>query len=206
MNIKDAAFELGQNLKNIHGIEAVILFGSAAKDEMHKKSDIDIFLMFNSKDRNPEIGEDGQEVQKIAVKIEDKYRLQNPFSFVFFNRNEPIDSDFLWEVVKDGTILYCKPELILGQKEFLKPAAFISYTYGDIPQKDKMFVKRQLYGYRVKTKHKNKEYISEREGIVNKYGKKIGRATFIIDAGKTDEILELFDERRVKYNLTKIWI
>jgi predicted nucleotidyltransferase len=206
MNIKDAAFELGQNLKNIYGIEAVILFGSAAKDEMHKKSDIDIFLMFNSKDRNPEIGEEGQEVQKIAVKIEDKYRLQNPFSFVFFNRNEPIDSDFLWEVVKDGTILYCKPELILGQKEFLKPAAFISYTYGDIPQKDKMFVKRQLYGYRVKTKHKNKEYISEREGIVNKYGKKIGRATFIIDAGKTVEILELFEERRVKYNQTKIWI
>jgi hypothetical protein len=34
--------------------------------------------------------------------------------------------------------------------------------------------------YRVKKEHKGKEYISEREGIVSKYWKKIGRATFII--------------------------
>lgn len=206
MNIKDAAFELAQNLKEIQGIEAVILFGSAVKGEMHKKSDIDIFLMFNLPNKNPEIGEEGLEAQRIAIKIENKYKLQNPFSFVFFNRGESIDSDFLWEVVKDGITLYCKPELILGQKEFLKPAALISYTYGNIPQKNKMYVKRQLYGYKVKKKHKNKEYTSEREGIVSKYGKKLGRATFIVEAKKTDEILKLFEEKGVKYNLTKIWI
>lgn len=206
MNIKDAAFELAQNLKEIQGIEAVILFGSAVKGEMHKKSDIDIFLMFNLPNKNPEIGEEGREAQRIAIKIENKYKLQNPFSFVFFNRGESIDSDFLWEVVKDGITLYCKPELILGQKEFLKPAALISYTYGNIPQKNKMYIKRQLYGYKVKKKHKNKEYISEREGIVSKYGKKLGRATFIVEAKKTDEILKLFEEKGVKYSLTKIWI
>ncbi|MDP3035839.1 MAG: nucleotidyltransferase domain-containing protein [Methanobacteriaceae archaeon] len=201
----DAAFELAQSLKYIPNIDAVILFGSTVRDELHKKSDIDIFLMFDSPN-NPEIGEEGLEAQKIAVKIENKYNLQNPFSFVFFNRKESADSDFLWEVVKDGITLYCKTDLILGQKEFLKPAAFISYTYGDILPKDKMFVKRQLYGYRVKKKHKDKEYISEREGIVSKYGKKMGRATFIIEAKKVDEILLLFDEKKVKYSLTKIWI
>jgi predicted nucleotidyltransferase len=200
-----AAFELAQNLKDIPHIEAVILFGSAVKDELHKKSDIDIFLMFDSPD-NPEIGEEGLQAQKIAVKIENKYNLKNPFSFVFFNRRESIDSDFLWEVAKDGITLYCKSELILGQKEFLKPAAFISYAYGDIPPKDKMYVKRQLYGYKVKKKHKNKEYVSEREGIISKYGKKMGRATFIIEAKKVDEILLLFDEKKIKYSLTKIWI
>jgi len=205
MNIKNAAFELSQNLKNIKYIEAVILFGSAVKGEMHKKSDIDIFLMFNSPN-NPEIGEEGKEAQKIAIKIGNKYNLKNPFSFVFFNKGESIDSDFLWEVVKEGITLYCKPELILGKKKFLKPAALISYTYGKIPQKDKMFVKRQLYGYKVKKKHKNKEYISKREGIIKEYGKKMGRATFIIEAKKTDEILKLLDEKGVKYSLTKIWI
>lgn len=206
MNIEKAAFELAHNLKEIQNLEAVFLFGSAVKGELHKKSDIDIFLMFNSPDRNPEIEEEGKKAQKIAFKIENKYNLKNPFSFVFFNKGESIDSDFLWEVVKDGITLYCKPEIIVGQEEFLKPAALISYTYGEIPQKDKMFVKRQLYGYKVKKKYKNKEYINEREGIVSKYGKKSGRATFIIEAKKTDEILELFDERKVKYSLTKIWL
>jgi len=43
MNIEKAAFELAHNLRDMQNLEAVILFGSAVKDEMHKKSDIDIF-------------------------------------------------------------------------------------------------------------------------------------------------------------------
>lgn len=206
MSIKEAAYELAQNLKDIKGTEAVILFGSAVKDEMHKKSDIDILLLFNLPNKNPEIGKEGQEAQKKAIKIENKYNLQNPFSFVFYNKGEKIDSDFLWEVAKDGITLYCKPELILGQKESLKPAALISYNFGDIPQKDKMYVKRQLYGYKVKKVYKDKKYVSEKEGIVTKHGKKIGRATFIIEAKNSDEILKLFDERKVKYSFNKIWL
>ncbi|MGZ7068048.1 MAG: GIY-YIG nuclease family protein [Methanobacterium sp.] len=111
-----------------------------------------------------------------------------------------------WEIVKDGKTLYSNPELILGQKEFLEPAALISYNFGEIPQKDKMYVKRQLYGYRVKKVYKDKKYVSEKEGIVSKHGKKIGRAAFIIEAKNTDEIMKLFDERKVKYSLNKIWL
>lgn len=44
------------------------------------------------------------------------------------NRDGNLDSDFLWEVAKDGIVLYSRPELLLGQKENLKTAAFISYT------------------------------------------------------------------------------
>lgn len=205
MSIRNAAVELAQNLKNLPDLEAIILFGSAVKEEMHKKSDIDILLVFDSPG-NPEIGEEGKEAQKTAIEIENKYSLKNPFSFVFFNLGESIDSDFLWEVTKDGEILYCKTEMVLGRKDFLKPAAFISYTYGEIPAKDKMFVKRQLYGYKVKKKHKNKEYISEKEGIISKYGKKMGRATFIIAAKKVDDIIRLFEEKHVKYNMARIWI
>ncbi len=205
MSIRNAALELAQNLKNLPDLEAIILFGSAVKEEMHKKSDIDILLVFDSPG-NPEIDEEGKEAQKTAIEIENKYSLKNPFSFVFFNLGESIDSDFLWEVTKDGEILYCKTEMVLGREDFLKPAAFISYTYGEIPAKDKMFVKRQLYGYKVKKKHKNKEYISEKEGIISKYGKKMGRATFIIAAKKVDDVIRLFEEKHVKYNMVRIWI
>jgi hypothetical protein len=40
-----------------------------------------------------------------------------------------------------------------------------------------MFVKRKLYGYKVKSVHEGKEYVNEGKGIILQYGKKMGRAT-----------------------------
>lgn len=205
MNIKTTAFELAQKLGEMDTLKEAILFGSAARDEMHKKSDIDILLIFDTKN-DPELGEEGNQVHKIAGEIEKIRNMENPFSFVFMDKNESLDSEFLWEVAKDGIVLYARPELILGQKENLKPAAFISYSFGDIPAKDKMFIKRKLFGYKVKSVHKDKEYVNEGKGIVQEHGKKMGRATFLIDIAHVDDILSLFREKKVKYKLSKIWM
>lgn len=205
MNIKEFAFELAQKLGEIDSLDMVILFGSASRDEMHKKSDVDILLLFDT-EGDPELDDQGKLVHQIAGEIEKKHNMDNPFSFVFMNRNEKLDSEFLWEVAKDGIVLYTHPELIIGKKDNLNPAALISYSFGNIPPKNKMYVKRRLYGYQVKSTHKGKEYLSKGKGIIEKYGKKMGRATFIIDSKHVDEILDLFTEKKVKYKLTKIWI
>ncbi len=205
MNVLTAAVELAQEIRTIPTLEAAILFGSAARGEMHKKSDVDILLIFNT-GHNPEIGEEGKIVHRYAGMIEESYKLENPFSFVFINRGESVDSDFLWEVAKNGIVLYCRPERIVGKEAYLKPALVVSYGFPDIPQKDKMFIKRRLYGYRVSTVHKGKEYISKKDGLVNQYGKKIGKAVFLIDVGKSDEIIKLFDSKDVMYSITKVWI
>ncbi|MDP3066711.1 MAG: nucleotidyltransferase domain-containing protein [Methanobacteriaceae archaeon] len=205
MNIRECAFELAQKLGEIPSLETAILFGSAAREEMHKKSDIDILLLFDA-ENDPELGGEGEKVHKIAGEIEKKYKMENPFSFVFMNKKDNLDSDFIWEAAKDGIVLFSRPELILGQKENLKPNAFISYAFQDIPPKDKMYVKRKLYGYVVKSVHNGKEYLSEGKGIVSLHGKKMGRATILIEAPYVDEILELFRERNVKYKLSRVWV
>jgi len=206
-NVVPAAVELAQSLRGIPTLEAVILFGSAATGEMHKKSDIDLLLLFSA-DHNPETGDEGKLVYKRAREIEQAHKLENPFSFVFVNRGEEVDSTFLWEVAKDGHVLYCTPESILGRVELghLKPAVFISYALSKMPPKDRMYIDRQLYGYTVRKVHKGKEYVSEREGLIPRYGKKLGRATFIIDAQKSDDVLRLFNEKGVMYTVTKIWV
>jgi len=205
MKAKYAALELAQKLREIGYLEAIILFGSAARDEMHKKSDIDILLLFNSP-HNPETGEEASMVHRMAGEIEMEYKLENSFSFVFMNRGEKLDSDFLWEVARDGMMLYCKVEKLLGQEEYLKPMALISYQFKGMAPKDKMYVKRRLYGYQVRKNIEGKEYLSEGKGIVTEDGRKIGRATFMIDAEKSKEIIELFEGRGVKYSIRKIWV
>ncbi|NYB53055.1 MAG: nucleotidyltransferase domain-containing protein [Methanobacteriaceae archaeon] len=205
MNVEVISFELARKLSKISSLEAVVLFGSAARGEMHKKSDIDILLYFDA-DHDPEIGEEGRLVHKLAGEVEKKYHMDNPFSFVFMNKNENIDSEFLWEVAKDGVVLYALPSRILGKEDYLKPSAFISYSFKGLPARDKMFVKRRLYGYQVKSIHGGKEYFNEGKGIVQEQGKKMGRATFLIDASHVDEVLELFHEKNVQYKIIKVWV
>ena len=203
--VLSAALDLAQKIKAIPTLEAIILFGSAATGEMHKKSDVDLYLLFNA-DHDPEAGEEGKVVHRAAGEIEHSYKLENPFSFVFVNRGEAVNSEFLWEVAKDGIMLYCRPEKVLGTKEYLKPAVFISYTFGGILQKDKMYVGRKLYGYKARLTYKGKEYVIEREGLITQYGKRLGRGTFIIDARKSDDVIRLFNEKSVTYTITKVWV
>ncbi len=204
VNVLHAALEFAQIGKEIPTLEAIILFGSAAAGELHKKSDIDLLLVFDTA-TTPETGDEAKAIYRHAGEIERKYKLENPFSFVFLNRGEGIDADFLWEVTKNGFVLYLKPESVIGRREFLTPSLLFSYSFQGILPKDQMFVNRRLYGYRSKTVHKQKEYINERPGLVQLYGKKLGRAAFIIDARKSDDVRRLFDERGILYTTAKTW-
>lgn len=204
VNALHAALEFAQIGKEIPTLQAIILFGSAAVGEVHKKSDIDLLLVFDTA-TTPETGDEAKSIYRHAAEIERKYKLENPFSFVFLNRGEGIDADFLWEVTKSGFVLYLKAESVIGRREFLTPSLIFSYSFQSIQPKDQMYVNRRLYGYQSKTVHKGKEYVNERPGLVQLYGTKLGRAVFIIDARKSDEVRRLFDERGILHKALKMW-
>jgi len=194
-----------QAIRSLPALEAVILFGSAATGEVHKKSDIDLLLLFNA-DHNPELGDEAKQVHARAGEIERAYELENPFSFVFANRGEDVDTDFLWEVARDGLLLYGKPERLLSRDEHLTPMLIISYDLRELPRKDRVYVERKLYGYHARPIYKEKEYAIEREGLVTRYGRRLGRGAFMIDARNSERALRLLDERRVKHTAIKAWI
>lgn len=196
-----------QAIRALPALEGVILFGSAATGEVHKKSDIDLLLLFTA-DHNPELGDEAKLVHARAGEIERAYELENPFSFVFANRGEDVDTDFLWEVARDGLLLYGKPERLLSTSsdEHLTPMLVISYDLSGLPRKDRVFVERKLYGYRARPIYKEKEYAIERKGLVTQYGRRLGRGAFMIDARNSERALRLLDERRVKHTAIKAWI
>ncbi|MGA3359022.1 MAG: nucleotidyltransferase domain-containing protein [Halobacteriota archaeon] len=194
-----------QAIRSIPTLEAVILFGSAATGEVHKKSDIDLLLLFNA-DHNPELGDEAKLVHTRAGEVERAYELVNPFSFVFANRGEDLDTDFLWQVARDGLLLYGKPERLLGSDEYFTPMLVVSYDLSDLPRKDRVYVERKLYGYRARPTYKEKEYAIEREGLVTQYGRRLGRGAFMIDARSSEMALHLLDERKVKHTAIKAWI
>ena len=127
--IKLVIIDFIDNADRIPDLECAILFGSAIKNELHKKSDIDILLIFDSKG-NPEVDDHSLIVHKIAAEIEQKRKSDYSFSFVIMNKSDKkIDSDFLWNVAKEGIIIWGLPEskVFTTQSKDMKPRALFNY-------------------------------------------------------------------------------
>ncbi|MFQ6072761.1 MAG: nucleotidyltransferase family protein [Methanosarcinales archaeon] len=197
------------NAHKIKNLVGVILFGSLVKGDFHKKSDIDMLLLFDT-DGNPEVGEELSSAQRVASEIAIKYDLDNSFAFVCANINnmQEIDTDFLYEVARTGFLIWGKPQFMFFKelKEMLSPMTLVNYTTKGLNERDKTIVYRFLYGYRVKKKVNGKEYINQKDGIVDLFGEKLGKGVFLIRAEKLEEILNIFNQYKVLYKYRKVWI
>ena len=194
--------------EDIPNLEVVVLFGSAVKNEFHKKSDIDLLLLFNSK-RNPEIGDEGKIAHKIASEILSKHNIPHSFSFVMENMNDPhLDTEFLRTIAKEGMIIWALPEtkILKRNKHHMKPATIFSYSLSSLAPKDKMAVHRALYGYKVEKTVKGKDYCSEKKGIVDKHGEKLGDGVIMVPSRLADTVIMTFKLHNVDYKKKEIWI
>lgn len=178
----------------IPNLIGVVLFGSAVTGDVSKKSDIDLLLVFDT-NHNPEIGKEAEISRGIASSISIKYDLAYPFSFVFVNKKDmkEIEPDFLWNVSREGILIWGKPEDILmkGPHPSLEPMVLIKYSVKDLNEKDKRRLLRMLY--------------TSKKKLIDKENERIGPGTILINARKFDELKEVLDEFNVKYSVKKIW-
>lgn len=201
--IKPAVIDFVSRASEIPYLEQIILFGSAVTGEFHTKSDIDVLVVMDVE--NPEFSEGATMAHRIASDIAKKHKLGHSFSMVFVQPSfTDIDTDFLWQVAREGIIIWGKPSV--AAQETLEPWILISYTLKDMSPKHKMAVHRALYGYKVEKKVGDKVYLNEREGMVNKIGEKLGEAVVMVPARKADQILAALDEYGTTYSLKKIWM
>ncbi len=186
--------EFIERAEEIPNLIGVVLFGSAVTGDVSKKSDIDLMLIFDT-DHNPEVGMETETTHKISSEISIKYDLAHPFSFVFVNKRniEEIDPDFLWNVSKEGILIWGKAEDILMKEPHpsLKPMVLIRYSAIGLRERDRRGLFRRLYA----AKHR----------IVEKKDR-LGPGIILIEAERFDGIKNLFDDYKVKYSVKKIWV
>lgn len=179
----------------IPNLIGVVLYGSAITADISKKSDIDLLLITKSK-HNPEIGEEANVAHKITSEISKKHNLKYPFSLTFYNmrQEEEIETDFLWEICKDGIVLWSNPKFILSKniKDILSAKLICIYSFKGLEEKNKRAIIRKLY------KSKSK--------LINENEEKLAPGVLLIDSKKESKLIELFDKYGVKnYKIKKIW-
>lgn len=106
-------------ISRIPSLLCVVLYGSTVRDELHAKSDIDVFLLFDT-DHNPELGQELSMVSRICVEAAMRTDSYYDFSCVLSNvaELETMDPGYLEHIVNEGIVIWARPQLIAPLSRF----------------------------------------------------------------------------------------
>ncbi len=192
---------------DVPNLKAAILFGSVVTGEFRRKSDIDILLLFDT-DHNPELGPEAEATLELAAEIAERYDLAHSFSFVVENlRDSTLDPHFLWQVAREGVVIWADPALVLVSESQprLEPALLVTYSTKGMTSRDKGALHRALYGYRVEKKAGDKIYVSERRGLIDRMARRLGPGVVIVPARIADRLIGLLEKHGASYTTMKVW-
>ena len=181
------------NLKEKESIEKIILFGSAARNEATKESDVDIFI---------EVKKENKKLRSEILKILESFyksresllfkseKIDNKISLIIGKLNEWRDLEK--SIESTGIVLYGKyvPSGIDGKK-------YVVVFWDNIGKNRGAFLNR-IYGVKIKGKH----YM----GLIEKLGgKKLGKSSMMMPVENKDEILKLIKIYKVNAKIIEIY-
>ncbi len=193
--------------QQIPHLRCAVLFGSTVTGEFRKKSDIDILLVFET-DHDPEFGPEAEAALRVSSLLADKYDLAHSLSFIYANLREPnLDPHFLWQVAKEGIVIWGDPTLLLEAmaRTRAEPGLLVTYSTQGLDSATKGALHRTLYGYQVTKRVRGKEYHSARQGLLAQAGRRIAPGALLISAKAAEPLLLWLNTHKVPHTATKVW-
>lgn len=192
----DISSFLIQKTKRKEEIKQIILFGSVAREEAEKTSDIDIFI---------DITKDNEKIKKELNENLDKFmgstKVKNYWKLLGIENNINLVIGKLseWElessIIANGITLYgkFKPEVKKGQHKTL-------FVWENVkPNNKRVLFNKQLLGY----KQNNKQY----EGLLQKYnGERLGKGCILTPLEHSVIFHKLFKKYRISVRIKKLVI
>lgn len=184
-----------QNLKDVSKIKSIILFGSAARGEAEKNSDVDIFIDILNNEEETE-----KETNKIIDKFYDSIKFKNYWKLLNI-KNEinvivgKIDEWKLKDTMLGNSIILYQayaPKLENGKSRVI-------LSWGNIkPNSRRVMLNKNIFGY----KHYGKFY----EGLLQKYkGEKLGANVIITDIQNLNLFLKTFHRLRAPVKILRVF-
>lgn len=187
---KEIVFEFAKKASDLDNVLYVFLFGSVAKEEADRRSDIDLCVIISNSDR--------KKISSIALDLEKKY--DKNIQLVISKNFTKLDNYFIKQLFKEGILLYAKKPIIKLKDIMVEEVTLFSFSLENLDQSEKMKVKRILYGYSTSKKKDKKIYKSFSKGLIKELnGSVIGRGAILIPIKNTKHIEKVFNEKRIKF-------
>lgn len=187
--LRKLAAKLAAEASTIEGLTSIILYGSYARGNHHRKSDVDLLLIFKDEEalRKAEdkiqklygISDATLSIETLTLNRIEEYAQSNPYLF----RN----------ILKEGIVVYASPPLKIKLREALNGwlKVLITYEMMELPTHIKKRVDRILYGVKHKGKSVCKGIISEEE--------RIGRGALLLNPEKAEKVKEILEKHGAKH-------
>ena len=190
----EIATEFAEKIKDIKGILQIILFGSVAFSEDTLRSDIDIAIIHNRKDKF--------DIMKEVNRFKNE-KIQT----TFLNINELYkETELVGALSGEGLLLYGRPIKLKIDKLELKSKTILVYNLGNLKQTEKVKLNRALSGSISKSKNGAKVYITKVKGLTKEPGiEKLTKSCILADRNKRFKLINLFKRFNVTYKEVPIW-
>lgn len=172
-------------------VRSIILFGSFARGDYRKDSDIDIFIDTLDKDNLNELV--NESLKEFELKAEKSWHIKgvrNAIQPIVDNLELDKWSELKNEINLYGKVLFGAP-FSADRKE--RRSALIEYDISKLKQKDKMRIIRKLYGY--KTMQRKKMYVHK--GIIQDLnGEKVANG-ILLPAENNKKAMNILKENKI---------
>lgn len=182
-------------------IRHVILFGSVARGDFEKGSDVDIFINApeDAAGKLEPLLKDSE--KRFQVFVEKKWALlgiEMPIRYIIGDLETYRWKEIKSEIISTGVVLYGKYEAI---KEGIRPYLLFTYSAGGLRPKDNMKLRRKLFGYRIKKKREYAQsgYVAETGGL------RLG-ACILVPPERAEEMRKIFSKFRITPEIREIWM
>jgi len=190
------SFILKSKLLNNYQIKEIILFGSVARKEADKNSDIDLFININNE-------KEENKIKKIINKELEKF-YKSKFYEIWELKN--IKNQFKikigildkWKlkrsIISDGIVLYGKYK---SYPKKIKPyLLFTIKPIKNITKRNRII--RNLFG------RYEKDY--KKQGLLSKLkGKKLTSNAVLIPLQHSNQIIKIFNKEKIDYQVFELW-
>jgi len=188
-------------LKEKEKLTSIILFGSNARGNARKDSDIDIFIDTKNRDEiSPIVKESLNEFEDKASKTWHLKGIKNVIAPIVDNLRSDQWKELRKEIAVYGVMLYGR----YAEKKPLsaKHCALIKYNISKLKQHDKMNVIRALSGYKLKKGKK----IYNKQGILQDFNAEKITNAIIVNIKNYPDIIKLFKENKVPISIRSVWL
>ena len=195
----DLIDEIKKISKKHSELETTIVFGSVARNQAGKESDLDVcFILRKENSKNV--------LSNQILGFEKKY--DKNINVIFTDPSyKDLDRQFIETLLREGITIYGKKPDVSVQKLELEPYEIIKFDLSNLEHSEKMKIKRLLYGIKTKKKYKSKIYEREQKGLVEKFGGlRIGIASILIPEKMSWELEDILRENRVSLRKITIWL
>jgi predicted nucleotidyltransferase len=193
--LERALGQLTAGVREVDGVVGLILFGSYARAEFGRMSDVDLLVLVAG-NAPVEASEPGRRALQLVGRVEADYQLPMHLAPVLVRTGDVqgLGNELLTDIWRDGIVLYgVASHLAALRPSGLAPWALYRFSMAKAPASDRIRLSRRLHGFGKAT------------ALVKPPAVTLGRGVLLVPASLSLRVRAAFDEAGATYDAIEVW-